>query len=183
MSTLFTIERFQGVTLFGDHAPEDFQELSTSFEELSLPAGDAVFRQSEDSPSLYLLVDGAVDILLAIPGGGDALIATLEPTTVFGESSFFHPAPHHATALCRTPVKVLRLPRPTYDQLLASGSLAAFRLGAKAAEILAARLQATDGWIAQLLNEEQQAITAHWRRFREGLGGAFDVPHGFVHPY
>jgi len=50
-------------------------------------------------------------------------------------------------------------------------------------QILASRLQATDRWVCELLGEQQQSIVASWRRFREGLGGSFDVPHGFVHPY
>lgn len=183
MSEVLTLERFQGFALLESHGPEDLQQLSTSFEELSLAEGETVFRQGDDSPALYLLTEGAVDISLAVPGGGEALIVTLEPRTMFGESSFFHPAPHHATAVCRTPVKLLRLSRAAYDELLARGSLPAFRLGAKAAEIMAARFQATDGWIAELLSEEQQAILAHWRRFREGLSGTFEVPHGFMHPF
>lgn len=183
MSDGSTFEQFQGFALFESHGPDDLQQLSTSFEELSLSAGETVFRQGDDSPALYLLTGGAVDISLAVPGGGEALIVSLEPRTVFGESSFFHPAPHHATAVCRTSVRLLRLSRAAYDELLARGSLPAFRLGAKAAEIMAARFQATDGWIAELLSDEQQAILAHWRRFREGLSGTFEVPHGFMHPF
>jgi CRP-like cAMP-binding protein len=183
MSDAFAFERFRGVSLFEGQDEEALQELSMNFEELSLPAGSKVFRQGDDSPALYLLVEGVIEISLAVPGGGQALIVALEPATVFGESSFFHPAPHHATAVCRTDATLLRLSRATYDQLLSRRSLAAFRLGAKAAEILAARLQATDGWIAELLSEEQQAILAHWRRFREGLGGSFEVPHGFLRPF
>jgi len=183
MPALFILERFQGVALFEAHEPEDLKELSASFQELSLPAGQTVFRQGDDDPALFVLVEGAIEISLAVPGGKEALIAVLEPKSVFGESSFFRPSPHHATAVCRTPVKLLRLSRAAYDELLARGSLPALRLGAKAAEILAARLQATDNWMAELLGEEQQAIAAKWRRFREGLGASFDVPRGFMHPF
>lgn len=183
MTALFVLERFQGVALFDAHEPEDLQQLSASFEELSLLAGQAVFRQGDDDPALFVLIEGKVEISLSVPGGNEAVIALLEPKSVFGESSFFYPSPHHATAVCQTPVKLLRLSRAVYDGLLAQGSLPALRLGAKAAEILAARLQATDGWMAELLGEERQAITAQWRRFREGLGASFDVPHGFMHPF
>lgn len=183
MSALFVLERFQGVTLFEAHGSDDLQELSASFEELSLPAGQAVFRQGDQEPALFVLVEGTIEISLAVPGGNEAVIAALEPKSVFGESSFFHPSPHHATAVCQTPVKLLKLSRSAYDELLARGSLPALRLGAKAAEILAARLQATDGWMAELLAEEQQAVAAQWRRFREGLGASFDLPRGFMHPF
>ncbi len=125
---------------------------------------------------------GAVAIELDVPGDEDSLVATVEPQGVYGEASFFHPAPHSATVRCREPTTLLRPARKEFERLLARDSLPAYRIGAKAAQILAARLQATDHWLAQLLTEEQGAAIASWRRFREGLGGSFDLPHGFVHP-
>jgi len=169
--------------LFDGLSPEDLKRLLESFEDLSLVAGQLLFRPGDLEPALYVVVEGAVEISLEVPGAQDALIATLEAGSVFGESSFFHPSPHHASAKCRTATKLIRLSRTVYDELLREGSLPASRLGTKAADILAARLQATDRWISQLLGEEQQAITMSWRRFREGLGGSFDLPHGFIHPY
>ena len=81
------------------------------------------------------------------------------------------------------PSTLLCLSRAEYEHLLDSGSLAACRLAAKAADILAARLQAADRWVAELLGEEEVQIAASWRRFREGIGGSFDLPRGFMHAY
>jgi hypothetical protein len=78
---------------------------------------------------------------------------------------------------------LVRLARTSYDQLLEAGSRAAWRLGLNSAEILASRLHATDQWLAQLLNENQTAVAASWRRFREHLGTSFEPVRGFVHPY
>ncbi|HQU45558.1 MAG: hypothetical protein B7Z73_09215 [Planctomycetia bacterium 21-64-5] len=176
-------ETLAGVPLFAGFNPGDLDSLVKSFEEVSYPADGIVFRAGEQDPALYLIVSGAVEIVLDVPGGQEAVIATLEPKNVFGESSFFHPAPHSATARCPQASTLLRLSRREYERLLDAGSLAAFRLATAAAEILAARLQATDKWIADLLSEENQQLAASWRRFREQIGVSFDFPHGFVHPY
>lgn len=183
MSPALTPEQLRGIALFDGLGAEELQSLLASFDELSLMPGQTLFQPGDIQPALYVLLEGAVEILLDVPGGQEAVIASLEPKAVFGESSFFSPSPHNATARCRVASRLIRLPRSNYDKLLEQGAMAAFRIGTKAAEILAARLQATDRWIAQLLGEEQQAIAASWRRFREGIGGSFDVPHGFVHPY
>lgn len=183
MSAPLALEELRGVTLFDGLSQSDLQILLEHFEELTLVAGQTLFRSGDLQPALYVLLDGAVEIVLDVPGGQEALVATLESKSVFGESSFFHPSPHNATARCRVASRLIRLSRASFDKLLEQGATPAYRLGTKAAEILAARLQATDHWISLLLGEEQQAIAASWRRFRQGLGGSFDVPHGFVHPY
>jgi CRP/FNR family cyclic AMP-dependent transcriptional regulator len=183
MVTSISPEQLSRIPLFADLTKTESEELMKSFEELAFAAGDVVIRTGDLHPALYVVLIGAVDIVLDVPGGEDTLVATVEPQGVFGEISFFHPAPHSATVRCREPTTLLRLPRQEFERLLAENSLPAFRIGAKAAQILAARLQATDHWVAQLLTEEQGAAIASWRRFRERLGGSFDIPHGFIHPY
>lgn len=183
MSASLSPEVLQGVTLFDGLSESERQALLEHFEEVSLAAGETLFNAGDVLPALYVLLEGSVEIVLDAPGGQEALITTIEPQGVFGESSFFHPAPHNATARCRDDSRLIRLSRSAYEKLLEQGETAAFRIGTKAAELLAARLQATDHWVAMLLGEEQQAITASWRRFRDGLGGSFEFPHGFIHPY
>jgi CRP/FNR family cyclic AMP-dependent transcriptional regulator len=179
--TSFTSEQLASIPLFADLTLTESEELMRSFEELAFAAGDVVIRTGDFDPALYVVLIGAVDIALDIPGSEAAFVASVEPQGVFGETSFFHPAPHSATVRCREPSRLLRLPRREFERLLAGNSLPAYRIGAKAAQILAARLQATDHWVAQLLTDEQGAVVASWRRFRERLGGSFDIPHGFIH--
>ena len=181
MPTQLTAETLRNLSLFADLSKSDVDALLPSFEELTYPADGVIFRKGEFDPALYVLLKGSVEISLDVPGSHDAVIVRLEPKGVFGESSFFHPAPHGATARCVSPSVALRLSHSEYQRLLQTGSMAATQLGTKAAQILAARLQATDHWVVELLAEEQQHVTANWRRFREKLGGSFDLPHGFMH--
>jgi CRP-like cAMP-binding protein len=183
MPTSIAPEQLSRIPLFADLTKTESEELMRSFEERAFAAGDVVIRTGEFEPALYVVLIGAVDIVLDVPGGEDAVFANVEAQGVFGETSFFHPAPHSATVRCREPTTLLRLPRQEFERLLAENSLPAYRIGAKAAQILAARQQATDHWVAHLLAEEQGAVVASWRRFREGLGGSFDIPRGFIHPY
>ena len=183
MSTQLSASALAAVPSFAGLSADDFNTLAQSFEQVVFPADGVVFRSGEVAPALYVIVGGTVQIAIDVPAGSEAVLASLGPSEVFGESSFFHPAPHSATARATTPSTLLRLSHGEYERLLAAGSMAACRLGAKAAEILAARLQATDRWVAELLGEEEQAVAASWRRFRESIGGSFDLPRGFIHPY
>lgn len=183
MSTKISPEQLAAIPLFGDLTQAEREELMPSLEELSFSKGDVVLRAGDVDAALYVVLTGEIEIELALLGIESAPVASVGPNGVFGETSFFNPAPHSATARCRQPSTLLRLRRAEFDRLLSKNSLAAFRLSAKAAQILASRLQATDRWVSELLGEQRQSIVASWRRFREGLGGSFDIPHGFVHPY
>jgi CRP-like cAMP-binding protein len=183
MTTHVSTETLASNPLFAGLKATDLDTLLGSFEEISCPTDAIIFRTGESGPALYLLLDGAVEIVLDVPAGMEKIIATLESNSVFGESTFFHPAPHSATARSVVSSTLLKLSRREYERLLDTGSYPACRVGTNAAEILAARLQATDRWVAQLLGEEQEQVAASWRRFRESVGGSFDQPHGFIHPY
>jgi CRP-like cAMP-binding protein len=80
-----------------------------------------------------------------------------------------------------TAVLAVRLPRDRFDDLLRRGSMAAYKLAASAAELLAARLQATDRWIEDMRQQRQDAeIAASWRAFRHraasyGIASFFSV--------
>jgi CRP-like cAMP-binding protein len=178
---LVSAETVSQIPLFAGLSLTDLDGLLSNFEERSYPADSVVFRKGEYDPALYVLLDGVVEVVLDVPGSEEAVIARLQSNDVFGESSFFCPAPHGALVRCVEPSVMLRLSRCAYERLIAAGSVPALRLGNKAAEILAARLQATDQWVAQLLAEEQQQVVASWRRFRESIGVGFELPHGFVH--
>lgn len=183
MMSKISSEQLAAIPLFADLTPAEREELMPSCDELTFSTGDVVLRAGDIDPALYVVLTGEVEIDLALLGIESAPVASVGPKGVFGETSFFNPAPHSATVCCRQPSTLLRLRRAEFDRLLSKNSLAAYRLSAKAAQILASRLQATDRWVCELLGEQQQSIVASWRRFREGLGGSFDVPHGFVHPY
>ncbi|HWB09419.1 MAG TPA: cyclic nucleotide-binding domain-containing protein [Pirellulales bacterium] len=183
MPTRVSAEALANNPLFAGLKAADLDSLLASFEEVSCPADGVLFRTGELGPALYLLLDGAVEIVLDVPAGMEKIIATLESNSVFGESTFFHPAPHSATGRAVVASRLLKLSRREYERLLDAGSYPACRLGTNAADTLAARLQATDRWVAQLLGQEQEQVAASWRRFRESVGSSFDLPHGFIHPY
>jgi CRP-like cAMP-binding protein len=83
------------------------------------------------------------------------------------------------TARAITEATVVRLEREAYDKLLHINSLAACRLGANAAEILAAKLQHTDAWIADSLQaEEVHRVQQKWWDFRQTMGHSFEKPGG-----
>ena len=170
MPSNFPPEMLREVPLFRDLAIDEIEELLAVADDHDYRADEAIFHEGGHDRALYAIFDGEVQIVLPAPAFEETLIATLGPGSVFGESTFFHASPHVATARCQTPVLAVRLPRERYDQLLQRGNLAAYKLAANAAAILAHRLQTTDRWIEDLLQHQQDAeIAASWREFRRRI--------------
>ena len=165
--------------LFRGLAAEEISLLMSHATTLTFAADQPVFEAGAEERALYFVLDGSVEIELTVPFVKEVILDELIAGRVFGESSFFHARPHSVTARAVTEATIARLDRAAYDELLQSNSPAACRLGANAAEILAAKLQHTDDWIAELLQaEEAHRVQQKWRDFRQNLGHAFDRPEG-----
>jgi CRP-like cAMP-binding protein len=173
------VEKLSAHELFRGLSADEIGRLMSHAATLTIAADQPVFEAGAEERSLYFLLEGTVEIELTVPFVKDVILDELNPVSVFGESSFFHSRAHSVTARAVTEAVVARLERAAYDALLQSNSTAACRLGANAAEILAAKLQHTDDWITELLQaEEAHRVQQKWRDFRQSLGHAFDRPGG-----
>jgi CRP-like cAMP-binding protein len=65
-----------------------------------------LFRQGEPAGFLYVLVEGAVDLRLKEE---TTVISLTEPSDIFGWSSLVENAQYTASAVCRSPVKVIKI--------------------------------------------------------------------------
>ena len=170
MPSNFPPEMLREIPLFRDLTVDEIEELLAVADDRDYRVDETIFHEGGHDRALYAIFDGKVQIVLPTPAFEETVVTTLGPGCVFGESTFFHAAPHVATGRCLTSVLVVRLPRERYDQLLHRGSLAAYKLAANAAVILAHRLQETDRWLEDILQRHQDAeIAASWREFRHRI--------------
>jgi CRP-like cAMP-binding protein len=153
---------------------DEVNQIADACTEVRYQAGDTIFQQGREERALRFILEGRVEIDITPPRAGDRMLTQLGPGAVFGETSFFHAGPHSATARCMTDVRLLRLDRNRFDDLIRNRNSAALQLAANAADLLAARLQQTDGWIVALLEAEQDHKNHEaWSRFRQQLGQGF----------
>ena len=177
MATRIPGDFIRGVRLFENLTHDEVQQLLDAAEEVEFAEGQPVFHEGKKKRALYVVIEGKVRITLAAPSIAETELTTVEPQGVFGESSFFHQSLHHATAYCLTDVRLIRLRRSKYRELLKEGNLAAYKLAANAADILGERLQQTDEWIEKLLHARQdKELIVHWQKFRRGISGGFSAP-------
>ena len=169
MSTITSAD-LPNIELLAGFRPDELEQFATQLNSREFAAADMVFSIGDTTRSLYVILRGRVAIDLVGQVVDRTELAELGPRDVFGETTFFHAAAHNATARCLDATRIAELPYATYERLLKSDSAMAYHLGANAAHILAARLQATDKWIRDVLDRDEET---HRRGLREQYHSTF----------
>jgi CRP-like cAMP-binding protein len=139
MLTIDTIHKVKGVAmaagdlaawlgrtlLFDGLDSHELGRLAGIARESSLPTGDILFQQGDESDGLYLIVTGLVRIYLTTDDGREATISLLEDGEVIGEMSLLDGLPRSAGAAALVDTKLIFIPRAAFlDLLETSGKLA-----------------------------------------------------------
>jgi CRP/FNR family cyclic AMP-dependent transcriptional regulator len=143
-----------GKRLFGAEA----DEIMRATVAVDLKAGEVVMREGDQPRGLFLLLDGSVDVLKTGDHGSREVLATVTAPTVLGEMSLLAARSHSASVVARTDCALRLLPRDDFARLLDGGSLAAYKLVATIAEVLAGRLLRMDEKVVEL--SQQRAAGA-----------------------
>lgn len=176
-----TAADLQNIELLSGFSPSELDEFASQLTSRQYAAGEMVFSIGDSTRSLYLIISGRVEIDLVGRVVEETELAELGPCDVFGETTFFHAASHNATARCVEDSRLAELPYDAYEVLLKGNSTMAYHLGANAAHILAARLQATDAWIRDVLDQDEELHRRDLRKhYHDTFFPAFTTPTGFV---
>lgn len=172
-------ELLHPVELFDNLTTAQVNDILDACTEILCTAGRVIFETGQSERALYILLEGTVEVDVASPRAGERQLAQLEKGSVFGESSFFHASPHSATVKALTDARLLRLERAKFDELLQKDNIAALRVAANSAKILASKLQQADRCIAGMLEAYAgEKIHEAYGRFREAMGHSFTSSSG-----
>lgn len=165
------LEQLQSVPLLDGLTHEDLSELVAISEIRTVPGGEIIFEEGTAAPGVCVILSGEIELRLTSAGSAGEEIMQIGERDVFGESSFFSGGTHAAQAFASSDALLLVIPRDGYDDLLQASRPAAWKLAVNAAGILGVRLQATDEWLSEVLQHEEDArIAQSWQRFRESTG-------------
>ena len=82
--------------------------------------GEVIFHQGDPGDALFIVMSGAIKIVLPSDSGEEAILATLRAGDVFGELALLDGAPRSATAAALEPSETLILPRDRFRDLIAT---------------------------------------------------------------
>ena len=91
---------------------------------VEVAAGAAVFKEGDSGGDMFIIESGQIDIVRK--ARGDEPIATLGPGDFFGEMAILEDQPRFAGAIARTNVRLLRIERSAFADVLKQNPRIAF---------------------------------------------------------
>ena len=105
--------------LFSDLPLGELKYLAYTLNQLFLDAGTIIFRENEVGESFYIVVNGQVDVLMAMDTPDEKLLATLGPGEYSGEMSLVIPGGKRSASIrTRSTSQLLVMTREDFDELL-----------------------------------------------------------------
>lgn len=86
-------------------------------EELSYRDGERLFEQGEEGDAAYVVISGAVDVIVRVEGG-ERSVATLGQGEIFGELAVLCDRPRTSAIAAKDDLTVFRLDRPVILNML-----------------------------------------------------------------
>jgi CRP/FNR family cyclic AMP-dependent transcriptional regulator len=109
-----------GVPFFSGLDAASLESVGRGMRSRRFRRGEVIFHQGDPGDALFIVMSGAIKIMLPSDTGDEAILATLRPGDVFGELALLDGAPRSATATALEATETLILPRDQFRELLAT---------------------------------------------------------------
>lgn len=145
---------------------EQTEQILRAMVPLRAEAGHAVCREGERPQGLMVLLEGTVEV---VKDGSPDVLATIDAPTVLGEISLLMEGPHTATVRAKTACEFSLLTATQFQRLLREESLAAYKVIAALATVLARRLTRMDEKFVEVSRKSGSAHVEELAAFKQKL--------------
>jgi signal transduction histidine kinase len=122
-----SLEFLRRLTLFADLPEADLRALYDKAEPLTLAAGDWLMREGELGDSLYVVLEGGIEITKR-SGEQEVALALRGPGEVIGEMALLEQTPRSATGRAAQASRLLKIEKDAFRQVLSASPTAALAL-------------------------------------------------------
>jgi CRP/FNR family cyclic AMP-dependent transcriptional regulator len=140
------VSLLQDVPLFSGFTPGEFSHVAEFLHLHTFPAGTNLLTGDQPGEVAYIILSGAVKVILEHPGGRNVILAILGPGAVVGEMSLIDQLTRSATAVTLEECSMLWLDRNGFWKCLEAIPVMNYNL----ARILSRRLRLTNAHIQSL---------------------------------
>ncbi|HLT30922.1 MAG TPA: cyclic nucleotide-binding domain-containing protein [Myxococcaceae bacterium] len=118
----------------------------------SITRGATLFEEGDPGDSLFILLEGEVDVLKKDPSGKQRKLARLSRGASIGEMSLLNDAVRSASVHAVTDLSLLRIPCGRFHRLLAEDNVPALKVVHNLAQVLVKRLAIMGDRVTELLD-------------------------------
>ena len=132
-------------SFFAGLGDEELESLSAIACEISFQSGDLIFDEGDAAHTLYLLLEGWVDIVIEINDHQDSrrqlVVTTLSSGDIFGWSAVVEPYIYTTSAVCASPVKAIGFSKIDLQSLFDTNQRLGHIIITRICQIIASRLR------------------------------------------
>jgi CRP-like cAMP-binding protein len=118
MSPTGTLAALRGSRLAKELSEEELRIFAESVELRELPDREVLVREGSSDDRLYVIVDGALDVVKGAGAEHATTLVSLGKGDLVGELSFIDGTPHYASIVAVKPTQVLALQRARLEALV-----------------------------------------------------------------
>ena len=159
------IDLLEGIAIFDAMSPAEIGQVAAQSAERVYAAGEPIIREGDSGESLFLVIDGRVEVTAREGGGPPVSLRTLSVGDYFGERSLMTGAPRVATVTAFEETRVLEVGKEPFKQILLAQPALVEQLGEALRLRLAERTRAVAGADSERPVPEQQDIFRSIREF------------------
>lgn len=149
------IELLKTIPLFESLETDDLLALEARLRESKVEAGETVFAQGDTGDAMYLIEDGAVDIMTG-SGKQTVVLASLFKQQYFGELALLDGAPRSASAVAARDTHLLALDRDDFVEFVRKRPDAALSIMHEVGERIRATNELMTRTVARNVHEEEE---------------------------
>ncbi len=164
--------------MFGDLAEAELLEIAGCFAEAEIDTGELLYREGQAARAACFLIEGELEAVKALPGGGETLLGVIAPGALIGEMALVDSGTRTATVRARRPSRLLTVSFHFFHAAVDQLSAAAFKILRAISTTMTKRLDDLQGRIV----EEWDCGTYRPRRADAGDGepAAASLPRNFL---
>jgi signal transduction histidine kinase len=145
------LDELRQVPLLADLSEEDLAQLYKMAETVSIPAGELVLREGDPGDSLFVVLDGELEVSKR-HGRQDVLLAVYKAGQFFGEMALLEQAPRSASVRTLRESRLLVISQAAFQTLLSCSPSAPLNI----LHTVTSRLRSTESMLIQ--NEKMAAL-------------------------
>src|SRR5918999_2548817 len=145
------LDEFRQVPLLADLTEEDLERLYEMAETISVPAGELVLQEGDPGDSLYIVLDGELEVTKR-HGNQEILLAVYKAGQFFGEMALLEQAPRSASVRTLQEGRLLVISQAAFQTLLTCSPSAPLKI----LHTVTSRLRSTESALIQ--NEKMAAL-------------------------
>lgn len=148
-------ERFSRIPIYSGLSPEERAQIQAISREQSVPTGTDIVKPGEPGDAFYIILEGQVDVRLPKEGEVSVVIAKLSTLSVFGEMSFLGKRKRSAFVTTTKDTRLRRIAGEDFWKLIQIGDLAAYKVIANFAKLIAERLSRVEKELLEALDKQE----------------------------